>query len=350
MTACNEQRNMTSLVMTDSNEQRNISDNGELHLVEESKPEVDSDILLVNEKQVNSYIVDTVEFSYNELIDIFFNDTSELEINDYEVNVNCTNSDEDLLCYSGSFSYRTQLSKDISKILNMKDYYLSPMNNDIYSTLIEAENFEKLPENILKEVEGIGEELGIKLIYPKSYYINKELLLELNSDMISKGYSDENFDENLIPDDFECHFVQFQVMIDTLPLAVEDYVSHKSDNYMSGVVVNVLIDDTGNIYSFEINGKIYEIKSVIENSDLISEEEISNIINEKYNSMIDVDKAYVNELYLAYVPIETESNGIKLVPAWNVIGEIQVIVNEQNETKTFKKVEFINAITGEEIV
>lgn len=327
--------------------------------------EINLDIELDNIAQTQKasrVIGEPRKFSLNEIEKIFCNGNKieNIESNEYATWGNYNNKDITSL-NSGGFSVESETFSIIRTIaLDIDKESSLPRPSDL---------FKKDKLDFINKQEAIEEcKLTLdklKIDYndnPKVYSLDYETL-QKRQDKFMEG---PNFKEGVdlgqikIKDkwtkDDEGYYIIFDLNINDIKVEPLGYEDKNSSYLVSGSQIVCWVNKSG-LDSISIDGNIYEIDNIKEETNLKSIEECMLKVNNKYKDIILGNKKEIVNIELQYVPVIKEvknyENGdiffskYEFEPCWVFSIKSEIDTRDKSEVEYVYRYERVSAITGD---
>ena len=150
------------------------------------------------------------------------------------------------------------------------------------------------------------------------------------------------------------HYVfQYEILVNGMPLAMFDGGSYSDNVFTPGTYLTAVLDEDG-IRHFDVSYVLKETETGDAQRVLTLDEALDKV-DEKYNSIIMEGDYYINDIQMAYTPVQTEETGIvRLIPVWYFQTTHQILVPNRSGTGKVMLPQsgyiLINALDGTELL
>ena len=150
------------------------------------------------------------------------------------------------------------------------------------------------------------------------------------------------------------HYVfQYEILVNGMPLAMFDGGSYSDNVFTPGTYLTAVLDEDG-IRHFDVSYVLKETETGDAQRVLTLDEALDKV-DEKYNSIIMEGDYYINDIQMAYTPVQTEETGIvRLIPVWYFQTTHQILVPNKSGTGEIMLPQdgyiLINALDGTELL
>ena len=128
------------------------------------------------------------------------------------------------------------------------------------------------------------------------------------------------------------HYVfQYEILVNGMPLAMFDGGSYSGDAYVPGTYMTAVVDTDG-IRHYDVSYVLEELESG-ESKKVLTLDEALQAVDDKYNSVIMEGEYFIDDIQMAYTPVQTEETGIvRLIPVWYFQTTHQILVPNRSGT------------------
>ena len=150
------------------------------------------------------------------------------------------------------------------------------------------------------------------------------------------------------------HYVfQYEILVNGMPLAMFDGGSYSGDAYVPGTYMTAVVDADG-IRHYDVSYVLEELESG-ESKKVLTLDEALQAVDDKYNSVIMEGEYFIDDIQMAYTPVQTEETGIvRLIPVWYFQTTHQILVPNRSGTGEVMLPQsgyiLINALDGTELL
>ena len=150
------------------------------------------------------------------------------------------------------------------------------------------------------------------------------------------------------------HYVfQYEILVNGMPLAMFDGGSYSGDAYVPGTYMTAVVDADG-IRHYDVSYVLEELESG-ESKKVLTLDEALQAVDDKYNSVIMEGEYFIDDIQMAYTPVQTEETGIvRLIPVWYFQTTHQILVPNRSGTGKVMLPQsgyiLINALDGTELL
>ena len=150
------------------------------------------------------------------------------------------------------------------------------------------------------------------------------------------------------------HYVfQYEILVNGMPLAMFDGGSYSGDAYVPGTYMTAVVDADG-IRHYDVSYVLEELESG-ESKKVLTLDEALQAVDDKYNSVIMEGEYFIDDIQMAYTPIQTEETGIvRLIPVWYFQTTHQILLPDKSGTGKVMLPQsgyiLINALDGTELL
>ena len=150
------------------------------------------------------------------------------------------------------------------------------------------------------------------------------------------------------------HYVfRYDLLVNGMPLAMFDGGSYSGDAYVPGTYMTTVVDADG-IRHYDVSYVLEELESG-ESKKVLTLDEALQAVDDKYNSVIMEGEYFIDDIQMAYTPVQTEETGIvRLIPVWYFQTTHQILVPNRSGTGEVMLPQsgyiLINALDGTELL
>lgn len=150
------------------------------------------------------------------------------------------------------------------------------------------------------------------------------------------------------------HYVfQYEILVNGMPLAMFDGGSYSGDAYVPGTYMTAVVDADG-IRHYDVSYVLEELESG-ESKKVLTLDEALQAVDDKYNSVIMEGEYFIDDIQMAYTPVQTEETGIvRLIPVWYFQTTHQILLPDKSGTGEVMLPQsgyiLINALDGTELL
>lgn len=150
------------------------------------------------------------------------------------------------------------------------------------------------------------------------------------------------------------HYIfQYDLLVNGMPLGKFDGGSYSDNVFTPGTYLTAVLDEDG-IRHFDVSYVLKEAETG-DAQRVLSLDEALDKVDEKYNSIIMEGDYYINDIQMAYTPVQTEETGIvRLIPVWYFQTTHQILVPNRSGTGEVMLPQsgyiLINALDGTELL